>query len=98
MQAVDERAQRASMLLRRQMILTALGLGVLVLVIVFAQTAEGAPKPRTPVDTYLQAHKPREPGSLRLAYVQLFVAAAVALMTLGHAAHVVAFVFRRKVS
>lgn len=97
MTAVDERAERASTLLRRQMVLTALGIVVLLLVMAFANTQQ-APKPSGAADVYLNAHRPPQAGNLRLAYVQLFVAAAVALMTLGHAAHVVAFVFRRKVS
>ncbi len=89
---------RASTLVRRQLIVTALGVGLVVLVVAFARTQGwNEPTPSSPVESYLRAHQPPDPGSPYLAYVQLVVAGLVALVTLGHAAHVVAFVFRRKV-
>ena len=85
-------------LLRRQLLITGLGIAVVLMVVAFTRsqdvpvhTAAGGP-----VDVYLQAHLPPDPGSLRLAYLQLGAAAVAALLALGHAAHVAAFVFRRK--
>jgi hypothetical protein len=89
---------RVEALLRRQLLVTGLALLALFAVWAFAQSQGSSPAPHGPVDVYVQAHQPPHPGSLRLAYLQLFVTAAVALVVLGHAARVVAFVFRREVN
>lgn len=88
-------ADPVARLVRRQLILTSLGIAVVLVVVAFTRT-QGAPHAAGPVDEYLQAHLPPDPGSLRLAYLQLAVAATTALIALGHAAHVAVFVFRRK--
>jgi hypothetical protein len=84
-------------LLRRQLQVTALALIVVAAVWAFAHSQAGSPPAATPVDVYVQAHHPPDAGSLHLAYLQLFVTAGVALVVLGHAARVVAFVFRKEV-
>ena len=83
-----------SRLLRRQLIVTGLGLAVLVIVVAFTRSQDVATASR-PADVYVQAHLPPDPGSLHLAYLQLAATAAAAMLALGHAAHVAAFVFRR---
>ena len=88
---------RAAALVRRQLIVTALGVALVLLIMAFAQSQQ-APTPANPVEQYVQAHQPPNPGSPQLAYAQVVVAAVVAIVTLGHAAQVAAFVFRRKVS
>ena len=85
-------------LVRRQLVLTTLALAVLGIVLAFVHTqgSAAAAHASTPVDHYVQAHRPPNPGSLHLAYLQLVAAAAVAIVALGHAARVAAYVFRRK--
>ena len=92
----DAQAAQAAALLRRQLVITVLGLGVFLIVLAFTRSQGAAPAPASPVDHYVQAHLPPDPGSLRLAYLQLAVAALAAAIALGHAARVAAFVFRRK--
>lgn len=85
-----------SRLLRRQMIVTGLGVAVVLIVVAFTRSQDvPAAAAGRPVDVYLQAHVPPDPGSLHLAYLQLAAVAVAAAAALGHAAHVAAFVFRR---
>ncbi|MDQ1439422.1 MAG: hypothetical protein QOK43_3051 [Acidimicrobiaceae bacterium] len=97
-QGVESRQGRAEALLRRQLVLTGLGVAVVVIVMAFVRTQSlPAVSSNSPVDVYVRAHHPPDAGSLHLAYLQLGVAAAVALVTLSHAVGVVAFVFRKEV-
>jgi hypothetical protein len=93
--AVGPAEADVSRLLRRQLIVTGLGVAVVLIVVAFTRSQD-VPAASRPVDVYVQAHLPPDPGSLRLAYLQLITAAVAAVLALGHAAHVAAFVFRRK--
>lgn len=81
-------------LVRRQLAVTALGLALVLLVWAFVRT-QGVDVHAT-VDGYVRAHHPPRPASLRLAWLQLLATGAVAVVVLGHAAAVAAYVFRKE--
>jgi hypothetical protein len=91
----------AEFLFRRQLEIAALAAVLLVAVLLFDRSQSQSPPPVRslgPAEVYVQAHRPADPGSPGLAYLQLGLAGVVSVVVVGHAARVVAFVFRKEPS
>jgi len=101
--AVVDRSSRAQTLLRRQVVLTAAMLGVAVLGLVLLRSSLLAPGQThyIPISTgtglrMRAVHDAPSPTGVRLAVAELVLCGTLALIALGHAAGVIAFVLRKE--
>jgi hypothetical protein len=101
--AVVDRSARAQTLLRRQLVLTAALLGVAVLGVALLRSSLLAPGQThyIPISTgtgvHVRAiHDAPSNTALRLAVAELVLCGALALVALGHAADVIAFVLDKE--
>jgi hypothetical protein len=98
--AGPDRDQRAQALLKRQVVLTVLALALILSALALLRAYEpGTRVVRVVHDGHTQVHmarRPPTPAVIRLAMAQLALCAVLALVAVGHAARVIAFVFPRK--